>query len=53
MCYMGVKEEHRLRVFEERVLRKMFGHKIKELAGGWANCITTRFMICTPRQKKI
>jgi hypothetical protein len=28
-----LKEEHRLRVFENRVLRKIFGHK-KEITGG-------------------
>jgi hypothetical protein len=37
---MGVKQfltqtEHRLRVFENRVLRRMFGHKREEVAGGW------------------
>jgi hypothetical protein len=28
-------EEHRLRVFENRVLRRMFGPKREEVAGGW------------------
>jgi hypothetical protein len=39
---MGVKlglselrEEHRLRVFDSRVLRRIFGPKRKEVAGGW------------------
>jgi hypothetical protein len=31
-----VKEEHRLREFENRVLRGIFGHKREEeVAGGW------------------
>jgi hypothetical protein len=29
------KEEHRLRVFEKRVLRGIFGLKRGEVAGGW------------------
>jgi hypothetical protein len=28
-------EEHRLRVFENRVLRRIFGPKRDELTGGW------------------
>jgi hypothetical protein len=39
---MGVKsglsrlrEEHRLRVFENRVLRRIFGPKREEVTGGW------------------
>jgi hypothetical protein len=29
------KEEHRLRLFENRVLRRMFGPKREEVGGGW------------------
>jgi hypothetical protein len=29
------REEHRLRVFENRVLRRIFGSKREELTGGW------------------
>jgi hypothetical protein len=29
------KEEHRFRVFENRVLRRIFGPKREEVAGGW------------------
>jgi len=29
-----LKEEHKLRVFEKRVLRRIFGPKREELAGG-------------------
>jgi hypothetical protein len=33
---MGVKlEEHRLRVFENRVLRRIFGPKRDEVTGEW------------------
>jgi hypothetical protein len=38
---MGVKlgltlrDERRLSVFENRVLRRIFGHKREEVAGGW------------------
>jgi hypothetical protein len=28
-------EEHRLRVFEDRVLRRIFGRKRDEMIGGW------------------
>jgi hypothetical protein len=30
-----LREEHRLRVFEKRVLRRMFGPKRDEVTGGW------------------
>jgi hypothetical protein len=30
-----LREEHRLRVFENRVLRRMFGLKRDEVTGGW------------------
>jgi hypothetical protein len=29
------REEHRLRVFEDRVLRRMFGPRRDEVIGGW------------------
>jgi hypothetical protein len=29
------REEHRLRVFENRVLRRIFGPKRDEVTGGW------------------
>jgi hypothetical protein len=29
------REEHRLRVFENRVLRRIFGPKTDEVTGGW------------------
>jgi hypothetical protein len=30
-----VREEHRLRVFENKVLRRIFGPKRLEVMGGW------------------
>jgi hypothetical protein len=30
-----LREEHRLRVFENRVLRRIFGPKRGEVTGGW------------------
>jgi hypothetical protein len=50
---MGVKpgltlrEEHRLRVFENRVLRRIFGPKRDEVKEGGENCILRNSMICT------
>jgi hypothetical protein len=32
---LTLREEHRLRVFENRVLRKIFGLKRDEVMGGW------------------
>jgi hypothetical protein len=32
---LKLREEHRLRVFENRVLRIIFGPKWDEVAGGW------------------
>jgi hypothetical protein len=35
--FLIVREEQRLRVFENRVLRRIFGPKRDELTGGWRN----------------
>jgi hypothetical protein len=32
---LTLREEHRLRVFENRVLRRIFGPKRDEVMGGW------------------
>jgi hypothetical protein len=32
---LTLREEHRLRVFENRVLRRIFGTKRNEVTGGW------------------
>jgi hypothetical protein len=40
-----LREEHRLRVFENRVLRRIFGPK-REDGGSWENCIMMNFTAC-------
>jgi hypothetical protein len=32
----GIREEHRLKVFENRMLRRIFGPKIVEVTGGYS-----------------
>jgi hypothetical protein len=32
---LTLREEHRLRVFENRVLRRIFGPKRNDMTGGW------------------
>jgi hypothetical protein len=32
---LTLREEHRLRVFEDRMLRRIFGPKRNEVTGGW------------------
>jgi hypothetical protein len=32
---LTLSEEHKLRVFENRVLRRIFGPRRNEMAGGW------------------
>jgi hypothetical protein len=32
---LRVREEHRLRVFENRELKRIFGPRGKEVTGGW------------------
>jgi hypothetical protein len=34
---LSIREEHRLRVFENRVLRRIFGPKSYEVTGEWRN----------------
>jgi hypothetical protein len=33
--HITLREEHRLRLFENRVLRKIYGPKMEKVAGGW------------------
>jgi hypothetical protein len=47
---LTLREEHRLRVFENRVLRKIFGQKKDDVMENGGKCITRSFMICTLRQ---
>jgi hypothetical protein len=34
-CSLTLREEHRLRVFENRVPRRIFGPKRDDMTGGW------------------
>jgi hypothetical protein len=40
-----LREEHRLRVFENSVLRRIFGPK-RERDGSWRKCIMMNFIAC-------
>jgi hypothetical protein len=33
--FLTLREEHRLKVSENRVLKRIFGHRREEVAGGW------------------
>jgi hypothetical protein len=44
------REEYRLRVFEKRVLREIFGPKKEQGRGEWRRLHNESFMICTPHQ---
>jgi hypothetical protein len=46
--YVILREEHRLRVFEMRMLRRMFGPKREEGTG--ENYVTKNLIICTLHQ---
>ena len=45
---LTLREERRLRVFENRVLRRVFGPKREELTGNGENYIMRSLVICTP-----
>jgi hypothetical protein len=48
---LSLREDHGLRAFENRVLRRIFGQKRVEVTGEWGeNCIRMSFMICTLHQ---
>jgi hypothetical protein len=42
---LTLREEHSLKVFENRVLRRIFGQKRDEVVGGGENCIMRSFII--------
>jgi hypothetical protein len=44
-CSLTIREERRLKVFENRVLRRMFVRERKEQAGEY--CIMRNFITCT------
>jgi len=45
---LTLREERTLRVFENRLLRRIFGSKTDEVTGKWENNIMRILMICTP-----
>ena len=50
---MAMREEHRLRVIERRILRKIFGPKGTRQQRSGKEYITRNFMICTAHQKHV
>jgi hypothetical protein len=42
-----LRQEHRMKVFENRVLRRIFGPKEDEVTGGGEYFLTRNFVICT------
>jgi predicted secreted Zn-dependent protease len=44
------KEQRRLKVFENRMLRKIFEHEEDEIRRVWGECIKRRFTTNTSRQ---
>jgi hypothetical protein len=47
---LTLSEEHRLRVFENRVLRRIFGPKRDEVTGEWRKLHSEELHFCTPPQ---
>jgi hypothetical protein len=45
---LTLREEHRLGVFENRMLRRIIGPKRDEVTGEWKNCIMKSFMYSSP-----
>jgi hypothetical protein len=43
-------EERRQRVFENRILRRVFGPKRDEVTGEWRKLHNEKLAICTPHQ---
>jgi hypothetical protein len=47
---LTLREEHKLRVFENRVLRRIFGPKRNELTGSWRKLQNEELHMCTVHQ---
>jgi uncharacterized membrane protein len=47
---LTLREEHRLRVFENRVLRRIFGPKRDEVTGDWSKLHNEKLKNCILRQ---
>jgi hypothetical protein len=50
MFSLTLKEEYIYRVFENRVLKRIYGPKRDEVTEAWRNCVIMNFIICTIRQ---
>jgi hypothetical protein len=51
---LTLREEQRLRVFKNRVLRRIFGRKRDEITGEWRRLhITRNLMVCRPTHHQI
>jgi hypothetical protein len=48
-----LREEHRLRVPEDRALRRIFGPERDEVTGDLENCIMRKFKICDLHQTAV
>jgi hypothetical protein len=48
-----IKEEHILKVLENRVLRKIFGPKTDEIIGGWRQLHNERLLVVHSSPNKI
>jgi hypothetical protein len=48
--FLTLREEHRLGVFENRFLRRIFGRKRDEVMGNGGICTMRKFIICTHPQ---
>jgi hypothetical protein len=44
---LTLREEHSLRVFENRILRGIFGTKREEVIGSWRKLLMRRLMLCS------
>jgi hypothetical protein len=47
---LTLRQKYRLRVFENGVLRRIFGPKWDEVTGEWRRLHNEKFLLCTPRQ---
>jgi hypothetical protein len=45
---LTLREERRLRVFENKVLRRIFGPRRYEVTGEWRRLHNEKINICTP-----
>jgi hypothetical protein len=47
---LTLKEEHTLKVAQNRMLRRIFGPQRREVTGGWIRLHKEEFIICNPLQ---